>query len=253
MLTQAVLDERLHPRPVRFFQQVASTQDIAHQWLYEGAPTGAVVIADEQVAGRGRRGRGWVTPPGTAIALSVILHPEKRSAHQVTMLGALSIAEMLDSLGLGDVSIKWPNDVLLTGRKVCGVLPEAVWEGDLLRGVVLGIGINVRVDFSGSPLAASATSIEAALGQPTERADLIARLLARVDHWSALLGTNVLFEAWQGRLSTLGQQVAIADDQGIRHGLAERVTPDGALLIRQADGTLATVTAGELASPSDTL
>lgn len=251
MLTQAILQQKLHPRPVKFFAQVESTQDIALHWLREGAPSGAVVIADEQVAGRGRRGRGWVTPPGTAIAMSVILHPDAHAAHQVTMLGALSIADMLDSLRLSDVHIKWPNDVQISGRKVCGVLPEAVWEGGLLRGVVLGMGLNVRVDFGENPLAHTATSIEAALGRRTDRADLIARLLSRVDHWSALLGTSALFDAWKTRLVTLGQAIAIADDSGITRGIAEDVTGDGTLLIRQADGTLKHMVAGDLSTPEN--
>lgn len=249
MFNEENLMRRLYPRPVNYFSSVESTQDIAFAWLRDGAPHGAVVIADEQTAGRGRRGRGWVTPPGKAIAMSVILRPTVDVLPQITMLGALSAAEMLDGLGVDGVRLKWPNDVQIAGRKVCGVLPEAVWEGETLRGVALGMGINVRVDFSDSPLAATATSIETALGRPVDRVEVAALLLDRLDMWAAQLGSGSLFTAWRSRLATIGQRVTVTRQDETLHGVAEGITPDGALLLRTDDGQVRTVFAGDVALP----
>ncbi len=245
MLNLETLTKRLHPRPVKYFDSVASTQDIAFDWLREGALSGAVVVADEQVSGRGRRGRGWSTPPGTAIAMSVILRPDIDVLPQITMLGALAIAEMLDELGLADVAIKWPNDVLLNGRKVSGVLPEAVWEGDKLSGVSLGMGINVRVDFTGSELESTAISIEFALGKTVKRVDIVAAVLERINAYK--LGSPELFAAWKARLHTIGQPVSVMHQGESVTGLAEHVDTDGALLIRRENGEVVRLVAGDVA------
>jgi BirA family biotin operon repressor/biotin-[acetyl-CoA-carboxylase] ligase len=247
-LTAANLQQRLAPRPVRFYPQVGSTQDIALTWLQQGAESGAVVIADEQLAGRGRAGRTWHTPPGAALALSVILYPPAESLPRITMLGAVAIAELLEGIGASDVSIKWPNDVCLNRRKVSGVLPEAAWEGNRLIGVALGIGINVRNDFCGTPLQETAISIEPALERTFDRINLIARLLARIDRWTELLGTAELLEAWKARLKTLGQDVTVASAAGTVSGIAESVDEQGALFIREDDGTLRRVIVGDTLS-----
>jgi BirA family biotin operon repressor/biotin-[acetyl-CoA-carboxylase] ligase len=241
-LSDERLRERLAPRPVRFYPQVESTNDLAMDWLYHGAEAGAVVVADEQRKGRGRLGRVWHTPPGTALAVSLVLRPKVEHLHQVTMLGALAIHDMLVGMGLADTGIKWPNDVQISGRKVSGVLAEAAWTGDRLAGVVLGMGINVRVDFSGSDLAALAISIEPALGRPVDRVDLLADLLARADTWLGQLGSEALFTAWAGRLVTLGKTVTY---DGLT-GTAEHVTPDGALHVRDSRGQLHRVVAGDV-------
>ncbi|GAB4509641.1 MAG: hypothetical protein OHK0046_05000 [Anaerolineae bacterium] len=246
-LTQDRLKETLGNRPFRYFPQVNSTQDIALAWLRDGGDAGAAVIADEQLAGRGRYQRTWYTPPGVALAVSVLLRPTAEMLPQITMLGALVIAELADSLDAPHVTIKWPNDVRVQGRKISGVLPEAVWEGDHLVGVALGMGVNVRNDFQGTPLEATATSLEPALGVTLDRAVLVAELLRRVDYWLQRLGTPVLFDAWRARLDTLGQMVTI---NGIT-GTAENVEPDGALWVRDANGHMHRVLAGDLMTSSE--
>lgn len=246
MLDETTLAAKLAPRPFQYHAQVDSTNDLAQAWLRAGAPAGAVVIADEQLKGRGRRGHFWHTPPGVALAVSVILRPERGALHQVTMLGALAIAETLTALGATQVGIKWANDVLLNGRKVSGVLSEAIWDRDRLIGAVLGMGVNVRVDFSDTDLAVKAISIEPALGIKVNRAEMLVTLLRRVDFWAAQLGTRALFQAWRSRLVTPGQQVTIMDDQTTISGTAIDVDEQGALLVRDADGVLRRVIAGDL-------
>jgi len=244
-LSAARLEKLLWPRPIQFFPQIDSTQTVALQWLHSDAMAGAVVIADEQLAGRGRLGRIWSTPPGVALALSVILRPEAKALPQVTMLGAVAVAELLESLGACVVTIKWPNDVRLLGRKVGGVLPEAIWDGNRLGGVTLGIGVNVRNDFTNTELAGLAISAEATLGRRLDRAELLAALLARVDYWAARLGTTDLFTAWKTRLETLGQAVKVVSFTGTVSGIAESVDEQGVLILND-NGTRRPVIAGDV-------
>ncbi len=227
---------------MRFFERVDSTNDLALEWLRQGAQPGSVVVADEQVKGRGRHGRTWYTTPGTALIVSVILRPTHSQISQLTMQGAVAIVELLEHVGVTDVGIKWPNDVQLGGRKVSGILPEVVWSGADIEGAVLGMGINVRVDFSGTSLNDTATSVETALGASVDRLGLLVFLLDRIGYWTPKLGTRSLFDAWRERLTTLGQQVSHADGTGI----AEHVDEDGALLVKAADGATQRLIAGDI-------
>jgi BirA family biotin operon repressor/biotin-[acetyl-CoA-carboxylase] ligase len=245
-LTQERLHIVLAPRAFQFYAQADSTNDLAMAWLKQGAPDGAVVIADEQLKGRGRMGRTWYTPPGVALAVSVILHPAVDALSQVSMLGALAIAELCDHLGLSDVGIKWPNDVQVNHLKVSGVLPEVVWEGTSLKGVVLGMGINVHVDFSNTELAQTAINLESALGHSLDRTELLAYLLNRVDYWTGQLGSYVLYTAWKSRLNMLGSFVNVSNTDVTLQGVAQDVDEQGALLVRTPDGELNRVIAGDI-------
>lgn len=240
-LSEERLRQALGTREFRYLPDALSTQDIAKQWLPD-APSGAVVVADSQRGGRGRGTRTWVTPQGQAVAVSVILRPDVSAPGQVTMLGCLAAAEVLDDLGVPGVTIKWPNDVQIHERKVCGVLPEAVWFGNRLQGVILGIGLNVRVDFAGTELEATAISVEPALGRSVDRTELIRQMMERIDHWAARLGSPALFDVWRARLVTIGREVTI---NGV-NGVAEDVDADGALLVRDGSGTLHRMLAGDV-------
>jgi BirA family biotin operon repressor/biotin-[acetyl-CoA-carboxylase] ligase len=242
MLSQSSLTNALGQRPFKFYPSIPSTQNEALDWLKAGASHGSVVIADEQTAGRGRMGRTWHTPAGVALALSYILKPTPIGAKHIFMAGGVAVAELLEGLGIPNISIKCANVVRIAGKKVAGVLPEAVWEGDKLQGVVLGIGVNIRVNFADTELEHLATSIETVLNQPANRTDLITKLLARLDFWSSQLGSDELFQAWRSRLDTLGNMVT-ADNVT---GTAIDVTHDGALVIQKSDGTTHTVIAGDI-------
>lgn len=214
------------PAPFRYYKRIGSTNDAARDWLEHGAPLGAVVIADEQTAGRGRQGRSWQTPPGAALAMSVILRPGARRLPRINMLGGLAVCELAESLGCEDVGIKWPNDVQIGGKKVSGILCEATWAGERLCGAVLGIGLNVRTDFQGTPLAKTATSLESALGKRLDRSQLAGDLHARILHWQRRIESDALFENWRGRLNMLGQALHV-NGATLR---ALDVSADGALL-----------------------
>ena len=132
---------------VRYYPQISSTNDAALAWAAEGAADLALVIADEQTAGRGRVGRSWITPAGAALACSLVLRPAVEEGESIALysaLGALAVVSALEEKYGLNPEIKWPNDVLVRGRKLCGILAETVWLGSQAESVVLGIGLNVR-------------------------------------------------------------------------------------------------------------
>lgn len=239
------ITQLLAPRPVQFHKRAGSTNDLAQTWLAAGAPHGSVVVADEQVQGRGRLGRAWLAPAGTSLIVSVILRPSTSRLGQITMLGALAICEMAEQAGAA-TSIKWPNDVQIADRKLSGVLPEAVWDGDQLVGVVLGMGINIHTDFRGTPLENTACSLEPMVDKPLDRSELLRSLLERVDFWTAQPSER-LFSAWRNRLKTIGRVVSVEQDGRIIRGIAEGVETDGALLVRTTNGSIHKVIAGDVA------
>ena len=240
------LQSVLGKRRFKFYEAVGSTNDVALAWLTEGAPAGSVVVADEQTRGRGRLGRTWFAPPGTALMFTYLLRPSVESVTYVGMMGALAVCEVVESYGVRSCGIKWPNDVQIEGRKLCGILPEAAWQSDELIGVALGIGLNASVDFLQTPFSDTAISLEAVTGQ-VDRADVLMRLLERLDYWSARMDSQALFEGWRDRLVMLGRHVSIHNAAGEAEGIAESVDRQGALLVREANGALTRVVAGDIA------
>ena len=244
-LSEARLQQVLGGRPFRYYTEIGSSNDVGLVWLADGAAAGSVVVADEQTKGRGRLGRAWYAPAGSALMFSCLLRPNADELAYVSMMGAVAVCEAADVLG-AKAGIKWPNDAQIDGRKLCGVLPEAAWRGEELNGVALGIGINVRIDFRGTAFEDTAISLETMVGS-VDRAELLARMLERLDHWSARLATDELFKAWQMRLNMIGRQVSISGAGGAVTGTAEMVDRQGALHVRDDDGVLRRVIAGDIA------
>lgn len=240
-LSEDILQQKL-TQPFRYFPRLASSNDLAKSWLMEGGPDGAVVVADEQVSGRGRSGRVWHTPPNAALALSIVLRPPAAHIARINMIGALSVYDLAAQVGCKDIGIKWPNDIQVAGRKVSGILVESVWMRDELRGVVLGIGVNVRVDFSQTGLRDTAVSLEDVAGHPLDRAELIRMLLERVEFWYRRIDVGDVYDAWRSRLNMLGQAVIA----GGVSGRALDVTAQGALLVEDRFGVVREVTAGDI-------
>lgn len=240
-LSEATLQQTL-TQPFRYFRQVNSTNDLAKIWLMQGAPDGAVVIADEQAKGRGRHGRVWRTPPNAALALSVILRPPAAQVARINMIGALSAYDLAAQIGCDDIGIKWPNDIQVQGRKFCGILAENVWELDDLLGVVLGIGVNVRIDFSQTDLRDTAVSLEDVAGAQLDRAELTRQLLERINYWYQRIDTDQVFDTWKTRLNMLGNAVVA---EGVT-GLALDVTASGVLLVEDRLGGVHEIAAGDV-------
>lgn len=239
----------LGDRPYRYVARTGSTNDDAADWLAQGAPDGALVLAEEQLAGRGRYRRLWQAAPGSSLLMSVILRPPlaAEALPRVTLLGAVALAEALAALGLTP-GIKWPNDVLLGGLKVAGILAEAAWQGAHLEGVILGIGLNIRQDALPPDRAAAfrATTLETALGEAPDRGALLADLLARLDGWRGRLDTPDLLDAWRAHSVTLGRRVGVTSGEQRLTGLAEDIDATGALLLRLESGELRRLLAGDV-------
>jgi BirA family biotin operon repressor/biotin-[acetyl-CoA-carboxylase] ligase len=235
----------------RYFDSIGSTNDEALVWASQSAPDLSLVVADEQTSGRGRMDRKWFTPPGSALALSLILRPtEAERAHpsRTTGLLALSLTESLSKLGLSP-QIKWPNDVLLNGKKVAGILVESSWMGETLEALILGMGVNVHA--ASVPAIENilfpATSIETELGNSVERSHLLQEILTRVMEWRPRLGMEAFLKAWEENLAFRGQQVQVEGGSGdALTGEMLGLEPDGNLRLRDERGKSVTVRFGEV-------
>ncbi|WP_322509737.1 biotin--[acetyl-CoA-carboxylase] ligase [Anaerolinea sp.] len=220
---------------IQYLPETYSTNDDAMAWAQAGAPEGVVVIADKQLKGRGRLGRMWVTQPGTSLAFSMIFRPTLEEIEKLSLfspLGALAVAVALEDLGLSP-EIKWPNDVLLSRKKVCGVLAETVWMGSHINGVVLGIGINVATGSvpDSNVLLFPATCVESELGKPVDRLLLLESVLRHLIEWRKQIRTERFIEEWKKRLAFLGEKVTVQKPDGEITGWFQDVDEHGALVL----------------------
>lgn len=249
------LQTRLAPLPIpeiRYYPSVGSTNDLASEWAANGAPEFALVAADEQTAGRGRAGRRWLTPPGAALALSLVLRPEAHPNMQIphlAALGALAVCTTLIDHYELPAQIKWPNDVLVRGKKLCGVLVEAAWQADTIQYVVLGIGVNVTAAAvpQSLPLAFPATDIESELGKPVNRLDLVYQVSEKLLAWYACLGSPEFLTAWKLHLAWMNLPVEVLMNSGaVLSGEIAGLAENGALQLRLKNQQLVEVEFGEV-------
>ena len=229
---------RALPLPAwRYYAVTGSTNDEALAWAEAGAAEGCLVVAEAQTRGRGRSGRRWWTHPEAALALSVIARPlpgEQAALHRFTAWGAVALAEMLRETYRLPAEVKWPNDVLLQGRKVAGVLAEAVWEGDLPAAVVVGIGLNLAPESVPSAGAVDfpAGCVADALGAVPPRWPMLAALLQAMWRWRYRLHSVEFVQAWERYLAYRGQTVQAGAVSGVLMGL----DADGRLRLRLPAG-----------------
>lgn len=246
------LTTRTLGRPLVFREETASTNLLAKELAERGSPHGTTVLARRQTAGRGRRGREWVSLDGEHLYLSLILRPSlpPERAFELTLTTAVALAETLEEFGF-DPRIKWPNDLELDGRKVAGILAELAAGEVGLEHVVVGVGVNVDAPAEAFPeeLRARATSLRAASGHALSIATLAAAFLARLEEWLVLhesLGFETVLDSWRARSSTLGSQVSVLLGDQVIAGVADEVDATGALLVRDPAGKVTRVVAGEL-------
>ena len=235
---------------IRAYPQTGSTNTDALRWVESGAPDGALVVADEQTAGRGRLDRQWVTRAGTALAFSLVLRPRPAEMPQVGLfsaLGGLAVAQALENLGLAP-QIKWPNDVLVGGKKVCGILLESNWLGEQLAALVIGIGVNVlRGSVPEAGLLFPAASLEELLGQPLAREALLRDILAALYGWRSRLGSPEFMQAWESRLAYRAEWVQIERAEGEPvTGVVVGIDAGGGLRLRLASDEEVIIYAGDV-------
>jgi BirA family transcriptional regulator, biotin operon repressor / biotin---[acetyl-CoA-carboxylase] ligase len=253
-MNQSTLNKLLSKLPIgdlKYFDSIGSTNDEALAWAANDAKDLSLVVADEQTAGRGRLDRKWFTPPGTALAFSVILRPSSvEHPHLSRMVGlaALSITDSFLARGLSP-QIKWPNDILLNGRKVAGILIESVWSGEDVDCIVIGMGVNILRGAvpDADMLLFPATSLEDALGHPVQRAEVLRDILAALIVLRPQLSTNEFMAKWEELLAYHGRQVRVElAGEGAVIGSLSGLEMDGSLRLRDQDGKSLTVQFGDV-------
>ncbi len=232
-------------------ERVASTNDEAGLLARAGAPHGTVIVAEEQTSGRGRYGRSWHSPPGDNLYLSVVLRPDlaPERAPPITLAGGLGVADAVNNAGV-PASLKWPNDVVVTGRKLAGVLTEMNTRGQQLEHVILGIGVNVNARELPPEIAALATSLRLELGREVDREAFMGALLPALERWLDAFfegGVGALADAWTERAALDGGRVRADAEDGPVEGEPVGLDDEGALLIEDDAGRRHRVVSGEVA------
>jgi BirA family biotin operon repressor/biotin-[acetyl-CoA-carboxylase] ligase len=238
------LQTRLIGSKVVHFETTTSTNTVARQLAEDGAEEGTVVMTETQTHGKGRLGRQWVTQPGGAW-LSVVLKPAIDPAHaaSITLLAAVSVTKALREWGVEAV-IKWPNDVLINGKKICGILTEMSAETDAVNFIVLGIGVNVNNDV---PLE-TATTLKAELGQKVDRVKFVQGLLESLEEDYLTFkeqGFTPILWSWRRYSDTLGRPVEVTYQGEIIKGVAQDIADDGALIVKTKDGPIRKIVSGD--------
>lgn len=236
---------------LRWFESIGSTNDEALAWAASGAKDFSLVVADEQTQGRGRLDRKWFTPKGSAIAMSLILRPSapmRSHLSRTVGLAALSLADACLTLGLPP-KIKWPNDILLDGKKTAGILVETVWSGEDADSLVIGMGINVSK--SAVPPVESlqfpAASLEDLLETAPAREGVIFDVLSNILRWRELIGTDGFITAWEEKLAFRGETVQIHAGGDVSHqGVLDGLETDGSLRLRDGHDNSVIVRFGDV-------
>lgn len=229
--------------------ETSSTNDVAREQARKGASGGFLVAASRQTKGRGRLGRGWESPPDRGLYVSILLRPDLpvTEAGKLTILSSVSMVDAIETVSGLRPQIKWPNDLLVGGRKLAGVLIETEHKGGRLVFAVIGIGLNVRQedgDFS-PDVRNRATSLYLVTGRMYRRADLLVALLQALERRLSRPFDEAR-EAWTASSLTLGQRVTLTTVHGRKHGQALGLDESGALLLRGDSGEVETVTAGDM-------
>jgi BirA family biotin operon repressor/biotin-[acetyl-CoA-carboxylase] ligase len=237
---------------LRYFDSIGSTNDEALAWAENGARDLSLVVADEQTRGRGRLNRKWFTPAGNALALSLILRPAvslRPNLSRIVGLAALALVESLGGFGLTP-RIKWPNDILVGGKKMAGILIESAWSGENVDSVVIGMGVNVYKESvpSAALLQFPATSFEDALAKtPPAREELLYKIVSAFIRLHERIGTDEFIKDWEGLLAFRGEQVQIqAGSASPLIGELIGLEADGSLRLRDAHGKIIAVHFGDV-------
>ena len=241
------LSTKIIGRNILYYPRVGSTNETAKQEAGREVQEGTIVVAGEQTAGRGRLKRTWLTPAGN-IALSVVLYPEKRILPSLIMMASLAVSRSIEAVAGLETQIKWPNDVLINGRKVCGILVESDVRDEKVNYAIIGIGINVNAGKDVLPgVQFPATSLNLEAGKEVSRLDVTRELVKALDNlYGTISSGGPVFSEWRDRLVTLGKEVRVTSGKEMVEGIAESVDTDGSLLVKSPDGSLNRIVAGDV-------
>ncbi len=256
VMTAEEIRSRIHTRWMAqsclYLESVDSTNSYAKRIAEEGAAEGTLVIADEQIGGRGRRGRGWETPKGTNIAMTLLLRPQIRPEHasRLTLLMAMAAAQGIRKVTGLDAGIKWPNDVVVCGKKVCGILTEMNTEIDYINYVVIGAGINVNQGSFPEEIRQTAGSLSVELGKKIPRAELAASIMEELERiYEIFLQTedlSALYEEYNKICVNRGHQIRVLEPGNEYTGTTTGINKNGELVVRKENGETVNVYAGEV-------
>lgn len=240
-------------RDIRVFEETTSTNDVVEKLARDNVKEGVVVFAESQTRGRGRMGRKWISPPRKGLWFSILLRPPMRptAVTQLTIAAATALFRAVHAQTGIAPEIKWPNDILIHGKKTAGILTELSAEPDKVKHVILGVGIDVNLAASEFPpdLRKIATSLRIETGHRQNRADLAVKILRELDHdyHRVCCGQfEAVADEWEEHCSTLGRNVAIHIGDRILRGTAESLDTDGALLLRTQHGRLERIIGGDV-------
>ncbi|SHJ94444.1 biotin--[acetyl-CoA-carboxylase] ligase [Hespellia stercorisuis] len=239
-------------REIAYFEETDSTNTQAKKLGDAGAPHGTLAVADKQCAGKGRRGRGWDSPSGSGIFMSILLRPdmEPSKAPMLTLVMAVSVAQAVCETEGVDTLIKWPNDIVVNGKKVCGILTEMSTEVDFINHVVIGVGINVNTGAFPEEIAQKATSLRLEMGHPVKRSPLIASVMhffeVNYEQFQKVGNLSFLQETYNRMLVNRDRDVRILAPGNEYNAHAIGINEQGELLVRRGDGRTEAVYSGEV-------
>ena len=241
------LETRFVGQRVLYYPSLTSTMEVARREAQQGVDEGTVIVAEEQTAGRGRQQRSWLSPKGN-LTLSIILYPSLSHLPSLIMLASLAVVRSIEAATGLKAQVKWPNDVLINGKKVCGILIESDVQGSRVSYSIIGIGINVNLRLADFPeIQSIATSLTGELGRETSRLSVMRHLLAEIERlYLTLSSGGSIYEEWRDSLVTLGKRVRATTGETIYEGIAESVARDDSLQLRGADGSLTRIVAGDV-------
>ena len=237
-------------KTVHFAREIDSTNLWIKRLAKEGAPEGTLALAEFQSAGRGRLGRSWEVPEGTSVMMSILLRPkfEPQYAPMLTLVMGMAVAKAVKKLGF-DVSIKWPNDVVVSHKKICGILTEMGVRDGKIDYAVIGVGINVNIKEFPEEMADKATSLYLESGREFDRSQIPGLVMEAFEKYyekfAATCDLSGLKEEYESILANYNQPVRVLAKEPYE-GVARGITDGGELLVEKTDGTIATVSAGEV-------
>ena len=240
-------------RELSYFDSTDSTQIIATKLAHNGASEGHVVIADEQTAGKGRLGRKWFSRSGTAISMSMILRPNlaPQQAPQLTLLAAVAVVRAIRSCTNIDCDIKWPNDILINGKKLVGILTEMQADPDVVHSVIIGIGVNVnqQLEDIDPDISEIATSLALEKGEQIERATIISTILNEFEELYDLYlekGFTIIKPMWEAYSITIGNYIYARTLRETIYGYAKGITDEGVLLLEDEKGKVHSIYSADI-------
>lgn len=256
ILSAEELESSIHTawagKNVVFFDRTDSTNIQARRLADQGAPHGTLVVAEHQEGGRGRRGRAWVSPKGSGIWMSILLRPqiESVSASMLTLIAALAVGKGIREATGIETGIKWPNDLVLNRKKICGILTEMSTEMTEIQYVIVGPGINVNTEDFPEEIRKIATSLCMETGKKYRRSPMIGKIMEALEEYYGIFektqDMSGLMEEYNRSLVNFGQEVCVLAPSGEFRGISEGINREGALLVKREDGTVEEVISGEV-------